>query len=114
MATQEKRIEHMFPSKGRKNPTPIAAVALIFADRRGQWLTQDDAINLIRKRFAISTIRKAFKKLSRPMDVLGGHSFIDTELVKKDGKDRPIIRGRISEVAVEKIFASLTPVVLFS
>jgi hypothetical protein len=110
MATLEQRIEHLLPGKGRKNPTPIAALASIFADRRGQWLTHDDVINLIGNGFAKSTICRAFKRLSRPMDVLGGHSFIDTELGKKDGKGRPKIIGRISEAAVEQIFASLTPV----
>ena len=133
MASLEQRIENLFPSKTRKEPnaiaihkkrkrgpargsktdnkpTPIATVAIIFAERRGQWLTHDDIINLINKRFADSTVLKAFKVLSRPLDVLGGYSFIDTEAIKKEGRGSPIIRGRLSEAASEKIFALVTPV----
>jgi predicted RNase H-like HicB family nuclease len=104
MASLEQRIEHIFPSKKRKGPSPIAMVALIFAERRGRWLTQDDVIKLLNKKFAYSTIRKAFKKLSCPLDVLNGHGFIDTELIKLDTKGRPAIKGRLSGTVAERIF----------
>ena len=108
MATIEQRIENLFPNKTRKKTSPIATVALIFAERREFWLTHDDVIDRISKRFANSTVLKAFKKLSRPLDVLGGHPFIDIKLVKKKSRGSPIIKGRISEAAIDKIFASVT------
>jgi HEAT repeat protein len=85
-------------------------VALIFAERRGRWLTQTDVIDSVNKKFSDSTVRKAFKILSCPLDVLGGYSFIDIESVKKDGKGRPLIRGILSQAALEKIFTLVTPV----
>jgi hypothetical protein len=110
MATLEQRLEHLFPRKKRKGPSPIAIVALIFAERRGRWLTQDDVIFLMNKKFADSTIRKAFKELSCPLDVLEGRSFIDIELIRRDDKGRPAIRGKLSEAATERIFELVTPV----
>ena len=93
MASLEQRIENLFPNKTRKETGPIAMVALIFAERRGRWLTQTDVIDLINKKFSDSTVRKAFKILSRPLDVLDGYSFIDTESVKKEGRGCPVISG---------------------
>jgi hypothetical protein len=131
MATLEQRIANLFADKKRKEPssiashqkkrcpargkktdqkTPMEAVALLFAERRGRWLTTDDIIRLINRRFAESTVLKAFKKISCPMDVLGGHSYIDTESIKSEGRGRPIVRGRLSEAACEKIFALVKPV----
>jgi hypothetical protein len=110
MASLEQRIEHLFPNKTRKGTSPIAMVALIFAERRGRWLTQTDVIDSINKKFSDSTVRKSFKILSRPLDVLGGYSFIDIESVKREGKGRPVIRGILSQAALEKIFALVTPV----
>ncbi len=110
MASLEQRIEHLFPNKARKEISPIAMVALIFAERRGRWLTQTDVIDSINKKFSDSTVRKAFKILSLPLDVLGGYSFIDVESVKKEGKGRPVVRGIISQAALEKIFTLVTPV----
>jgi predicted RNase H-like HicB family nuclease len=110
MASLEQRINHLFPSRKSKRTSPIAMVAIFFAERRESWLTQDDVIKLMNKKFSSSTTRKAFKELSRPLDVLGGYSFIDTESIKTNGKGRPIIRGRLSEAASGKIF-ELVPAV---
>lgn len=110
MASLEQRINYLFPDKTRNESAPIAMVALIFAERRGQWLTHCDLINLINKRCADSTVLKAFKILSRPLDVLDGCSFIDTESVKRGGRGGPIVRGKLSKAASEKIFASVPPV----
>jgi hypothetical protein len=110
MASLEQRVEYLFPSKKRKGPSPIAMVALIFAERRGRWLSQNDVIYLMNKKFSSSTIRRAFKELSQPLDFLEGYSFIDTESVKRDGKGRPAIRGKLSETATERIF-ELVPAV---
>jgi len=85
-------------------------VATIFAERPGQWLTQADVMRWTNKKFGDSTIRKAFRKLSQPIDVLNGHSFIDTEFVKNKDRGGPILRGQLSDAATEKIFASVTPV----
>ncbi|MDM7938716.1 MAG: hypothetical protein QUS07_00035, partial [Methanothrix sp.] len=68
------------------------------------------AISLMNKKFADSTIRKAFKELSRPLDVLEGHSFIDIELIRRYDKGRPALRGKLSEAAAERIFELVTPV----
>ena len=110
MASLEQRIENLFPRRKSKKTSPAAMVALIFAERRGEWLTHEDAIHLGKEKLADSTIRKAFKELSRSLVVLGGHSFIDTESVKRDGRGCPIIRGRLSRAADEKIFATVYPV----
>jgi hypothetical protein len=110
MASIEQRLEHLFLSKKRKRPSPIMMVALAFAERRGTWLTQNDVISLANKKFANSTVRKAFRELSRPLDVLEGHSFIDLESIKRDDRGRPTIRGRLSEAATERIFELVTPV----
>jgi hypothetical protein len=110
MATIEKRIEHLFPKKKGKGPSPIAIVATLFAERRGQWLTQADVIRLVKGRFADSTARNAFKELSRPLASLNGHSFIDTDSIRIGKRGGPIIRGRLSEVAANKIFTLVTPV----
>jgi hypothetical protein len=110
MANLEQRIENLFPNKTRNKTNPIAMVALIFAESRGRWLTQTDVIELIDKKFPDSTVRKAFKILSRPLDVLGGYSFIDTESVKKEGKGRPVIRGTLSQAGLKKIFELVMPV----
>jgi hypothetical protein len=110
MATIEQRIENLFPGKKRIDNSTIAVVASFFAERRGQWLTQSDIITLINKRFADSTVRKAFKELSCPTASLDGHSFIDTELVKIKDVGGPIMRGRLSEAATKKIFTLVTPV----
>jgi len=85
-------------------------VAIIFAERRGTWLTQNDVISLAKKKFANSTVRKAFRELSRPLDFLEGHSFIDIESIKRDDRGRPTIRGKLSEAATERIFELVTPV----
>lgn len=58
MTSQEKRIEYLFSDKTRKKPNPIAVVAIIFAERRGQWLTHSDVLKLVKKRFADSTVLK--------------------------------------------------------
>jgi hypothetical protein len=110
MATLEQRLEHLFPSKKRKGPNSIAIVALIFAERRGRWLTQDDVISLLKKKFADSTIRKAFKELSCPLDVLEGRSFIDIEPISRNDKGRPTIRGKLSEAAADRVFELVTPI----
>lgn len=85
-------------------------VATLFAERRGQWLTQKDIIKLVDKKFGDSTICKAFRELSIPMNVLNDCPFIDVESIKQEGSDGPVLRGRISDAAVEKCFASVTPV----
>jgi len=109
-ATIEQRIEHLFRIKKQKDHSPIVVVASLFAERRGQWLTHADVIRLINKRFADSTVHKAFKELSRPTADLNGRSFIDIETTKKEGRGGPIVRGRLSEAAYEKIYTSVTPV----
>lgn len=110
MASIEQRIEHLFPSEKGKGPSPIAMVATLFAERRGQWLTQVDIIKLVNRKFGDSTIRKAFKELSLPMDDLDGRPFIEVESVKEDRPGGPILRGRISDAATEKLFKSVTSV----
>ena len=77
-------------------------VASLFAERREQWLTHADVIRLVNKRFADSTVLKAFKKLSAQLAALNGNSFIDTESIKKAGRGGPIVRGRLSEAASER------------
>jgi hypothetical protein len=110
MASIEQRIGHLFPHERGKGPSSIAMVATLFAERRGQWLTQVDLIKLVNKKFGDSTIRKAFRELSLPMDALNGHSFIDTEYIKVKDHGGPILRGRLSDAATEKIFKLVTPV----
>jgi hypothetical protein len=110
MASIKQRIEHLFPSEKGKGPSPIAMVATFFAERRGQWLTQVDIIKLVNKKFGDSTIRKAFRGLSLPMDALDGRPFIEVESVKEDRPGGPILRGRISDAAIEKLFKTVTPV----
>lgn len=110
MASIEQRIEHLFPSKKGNDPSSIAIVATLFAERRGQWLTQADVIGLVNKKFGDSTVRRAFRKLSLPVDALNGHSFIDAELIKNEDRGGPILRGRLSDAAAETIFKLVTPV----
>ncbi len=109
MASLEQRIKYLFFNSEHKKFSQVAEstlmVARIFAERRGQWLTNEDVIRLTNCQFGDSTIRKAFKKLSSPLDSSDGFSFIDTEEIKKAGKGRPIIRGRISEAASDKLFS---------
>jgi len=110
VATIEQRIKYLFSNKRGSKTAPIATIALIFAERRNDWLTHKDVINLMNKRFADSTIRKAFKELSHPLDALGGHSFIDIESDKKSGRGGPTIRGRLSDAAAAKLFTLSKPV----
>ncbi len=110
MASIEQRIKCLFPSKRRKDPSPIVLVGSLFAERRRQWLTHADVVRLVYKRFADSTVLKAYKKLSRPLAALNGNSFIDIEPIKKVGRGGPIVRGRLSKAASEKIFTLVTPI----
>jgi hypothetical protein len=105
MGTLEQRVEHLVTGKGRC----LIEVAIVFASRRESWLTQNDMINLIGKKFADSTIRKCFKDLAVSLDSLDGLSYIDIETIKNDGRGRPTIRGKLSKAAFDRIFASITP-----
>ena len=89
MASIEQRIEHLFHCKRRKDSSPIVVVASLFAERREEWLTQADVIRLVNKRFADSTVIKSYGRLSRPLKALNGHSFLDTEFIKKTGRGSP-------------------------
>lgn len=44
------------------------------------------------------------------MDVLDGHHFIEVKWVKKEGPGGPVLKARISDAAIGKIFATTTPV----
>ena len=110
MASIEQRIEHLFPNRKGKDFRPIVVVASLFAERRGQWLKHADVIRLVNEKFANSTVLKAYKRLSCPLDSLNGHSFIDTESIKKVGRGGPIVRGRLSDAASEKLFSLVQPV----
>jgi len=102
----EERIEYLFANRG----SCLKEMACIFAERREEWLTQEDIINLIGQKYHNSTICSNFKKLSLPIKELDNHSYINTEVFKNNGRGRPAIRGRLSEAASKKIFTLVTPV----
>jgi hypothetical protein len=110
VATIEQRIEHLFSGEKHSKTALIATIASIFAEQRNDWLTHKDIINLMNKRFADSTVKKAFKELSRPLDALDGHGFIDIESDKKNSIGSPIKRGRLSDAACARLFPLVTPV----
>ena len=58
----------------------------------------------------ILPLKNHIRKLSRELDALNGHSFIDTEFIKNAGRGGPIVRGRLSEAASERIFTLVRPV----
>jgi len=86
----------------------LKEIARLFAERRGQWLTQGDIINLIGDKYSNSTISSNFKKLSSPMKELEDHCYLETEVL--DNRGQPI-RAQLSEVAYEKLFRLVTPVI---
>lgn len=105
MASLEKRVKHLFPGKGRC----LIESALVFARRRNEWLTQRDLIDYVGRDFAKSTVRNAFRRLSSPMEMLNNSSYIEVISVTGSGRGRPIIRGKMSEAALVKIFDIATP-----
>ncbi|MCX6677404.1 MAG: hypothetical protein NTU95_05605 [Methanothrix sp.] len=95
----EKRIEHLFSDRG----SCLKEIARIFAERRGQWLVQEDIINLLGADYPNSTISNNFKMLSSPMKELNGHSYIETG-TQESPRGRPAKKGRLSEAAFEVLF----------
>jgi hypothetical protein len=88
----------------------LIETALVFAMRRDEWLTHADVINVIGNDYAESTISKAIRELSYPIESLSGLSYIDLETIPSNSKGRPRIRGKLSKAAHERLFKLVSPV----
>ena len=97
--TLENRIEHLFHDRG----DCLKKIAYLFAERRSQWLVQDEIIKLLDHNYADSTICKNFKILSSPMNELDGHSYIETGS-QRSVRGRPAIRWKLSQAASDVLF----------
>lgn len=100
--TLENRIEHLLHDRG----DCLKKIACLFAERRSQWLVQDEIINLLGRNYANSTISKNFKILSSQMNELNGYSYIETG-TQRNARGRPAIRGRLSQAASDMLFKSV-------
>lgn len=110
MASLEKRVRHLLPTRGRKENHCLIESALMFARCRDRWLTIGDLLILLRgsgKLFGKSALYVAVKELNNPMTSLGGQSYVDCTSVGS-GSGKPM-KYKLGRAAYEKIYALTEP-----